>query len=137
MTEITGELYREFINYFSNNFPGLRAKFPKEIEWTLLKPPYGVVKPIDMSIEDYDDLREIELRWRIENAILREDENEPMFILVASGSTQVNPKNVISVTTITNKSTEIKGAYNNGVDFSFNVVGTIDFVNKKLGIGYE
>ena len=130
--ELTGQDYSEFLNYFSIEFPALRSKFPKEIEWSLLDSPYGTRKPNDMRNEDFDSFREIELRWLIDNGIADENEKSPSFILATQGQTTIDIDKVILVEKITDETSRIGIRYDTGAEYIFEVVGNIDLVKKKL-----
>ena len=130
--DLSGDKYREFLHYFREKFPLLRKKFPEEIEWSLITIPYGVRKPVYMSVEDFDDFREIEHRWLIENQIIDEYKNIPSFILEKNGLTTINTNEVMAVNSLNSRITEIKVRHSNGEENTFNVIGNIEFVKDKL-----
>jgi len=130
--ELKGQDYQDFLNYFSINFPALRSKFNKDIEWSLTTVPYGTRKPNDMSNEDFDSFREIELRWLIDNGIADENEKAPSFVLVRQGQTPIEIDKVILVEKITNETTRVVIRHKTEMEDAFEVVGDVDFVKKKL-----
>ena len=133
--ELNEKLYLEYLEYFSNEFPELRAKFPAQIEWSILTVPYCTRKPSDMSVEDFDEFRRIELEWFIDNDITRQHKNEAVFVNVIHGQTTIPHSAVLRIIELTDNSHSIICQMGNtDKEVEYSVVGNIDYINKKLDI---
>lgn len=132
--------YLEFIEkYFPTNHPALRAKFPAVIEWSMGNAPYGVRKPADMEQNIFDEFRFIEHEWLRDNGYITKDIFRPTFVVMVGGCVtiplpDVNIESVLPLEgekdrTIIN----VKSLVDNS-PHSYSVVGSIDFVNNRLGI---
>jgi hypothetical protein len=130
--------YLEFITkFFPKHFPSLRAKFPSQIEWSMLNAPYGVRRPYEMSVEDFDDFRLVEHEWLLDNGYIAKDAIRPSFVNMVYGITIIPLPDVSidSVIPLDDRTTIINvTALNDNVPHSYSVVGNIDFTNRKLGI---
>ena len=126
--------YQDFIKFFQINFPALAIKFGKDIKWSFMDGCYGVMKPSDMSTEDFDEFRRIELEWKIKNEYFTQYQDNPAFVVVLNGLTNIPTNKVNFVRKLTDNSTTISMNDINGDENVYDVVGDIDYVNKKLGI---
>lgn len=130
--------YLEFLEYFKKEYPLLRERFPKQIEWSMLSLPYGVWKPDNMSDEDFDEFRRIEFEWLLENGYIPKYDSEILFVTPLPNNEvhiTIDPKQVIRVIKQTSNTTNIIVVGNSNIEVSYIVVGNIDYVNSKLGIG--
>jgi len=125
--------YIEFINYyFPKNYPDLRAKFPDQIKWSLISPPYLVQKPETMTFEDFDQFRLIELEWLIENGYQPKSTSAPLFVTPRSGVNTLQSSEVRNIEKITDSITSIIISNASGVQ-TFEVIGNVNYVYKKFG----
>jgi len=132
--------YAEFVDkYFPKAFPTLRSKFPATIDWSMGKAPYCTRKPADMEQRIFDDFRFIEHEWLRDEGYLPKDETNPSFVVMVGGITYIplafvhidsvfplegeKDRTIINVTSLVDNSPH-----------SYSVVGSIDFVNKRLRI---
>ena len=129
--------YVDFIKYFKITFPDLAKKFGGEIVWSFLDGHTGTIKPSDMSREDFDEFRRIELEWKIENGYMTQYVGAPVFVVVISGLTTISPQQINFIRKLTDNTTTISINEIDGKEYVFDVVGNIDYVNKKIGISSE
>lgn len=127
-------VYRDFLNYFSNEFPLLRSKFPTPIPFNFLSVPYGVQKPVTATEDEYEDFKKIEFNWLLENDVLESSPDSPMFLLVRQGHTTLSIGEIESINAIDSKRTRVITNEAKGLSFTFDINENIESVKKRLNL---
>jgi hypothetical protein len=131
MPELTGNDYRSFLKYFSNSCPELREKFPKEFVWSLIRSPFGMIKPQDMSDLDFDQFREIEHYWLVKKGFIQVPTGKISFIQPKSGLLLIKPKELLKLEVVDSNTTKIYWK-EQGFECSLNVFGSLESVKNRL-----
>lgn len=127
-------VYRDFLNYFSKEFPLLRSKFPTPIPFNFLKAPYGVQRPETVTEDEYEDFKRIEFNWLLENDVIQSSPDNPMFLLTKQGHTTLRIAEIESIEAIDNKRTRVVTNETKGLSFTFEINENIESVKNRLNL---
>lgn len=131
MPELTGNDYRSFLKYFSTGHPELREKFPKEFVWSLIRSPFGMIKPQDMSDLDFDHFREIEHYWLVKEGFIQVLAGKISFIQPKSGLVFLRPENILKMEIFDSNTTKFY-LKEPGDSYAINVFGSLESVKNRL-----